>query len=118
MTALRAVPEPERPAALNEREQRVLALIAEGRETDEIATELGYSIRTIKNIAHDIMAKLHVHNRAHAVSEAYRRGLLGSTLPMTGVMSTLRRRMIELEQENASLRAMKADALQALLRER
>ncbi|MGH2943697.1 MAG: LuxR C-terminal-related transcriptional regulator, partial [Solirubrobacteraceae bacterium] len=69
---------PARPPAprLRDREQRVLALIAVGRQTREIATELCYSERTIKNVLHDIVTKLNVRSRSHAIAYAVREGLI------------------------------------------
>lgn len=61
---------------LNEREQRVLALLAEGHQTREIASELCYSERTIKNVLHDIVTKLNVRSRSHAIAYAVRAGLI------------------------------------------
>jgi len=63
-------------APLSEREQRVLALLAEGHQTREIATELCYSERTIKNVLHDIVTKLDVRSRSHAIAYAVRAGLI------------------------------------------
>ena len=69
---------PARPPAppLSEREQRVLALLADGHQTREIATELCYSERTIKNVLHDIVTKLNVRSRSHAIAYAVREGLI------------------------------------------
>ncbi len=63
-------------AGLTERERAVLRLIAEGRETGEIAGELCYSARTITGIVHDITHRFQLRNRAHAVAYALRAGLL------------------------------------------
>lgn len=62
--------------ALSRREQAVLALIAEGRETQEIAKELCYSPRTVVGVVHDVTRRLRLRNRAHAVAYALRAGLL------------------------------------------
>jgi DNA-binding NarL/FixJ family response regulator len=69
---------PIQPAAppLNEREQRVLVLLAEGHQTREIASELCYSERTIKNVLHDIVTKLNARSRSHAIAYAVRAGLI------------------------------------------
>ncbi len=61
---------------LSVREQSVLALIAEGHETDEIAKELCYSARTVVGVVHDITHRFRLRNRAHAVAFALRMGLL------------------------------------------
>ena len=58
------------------RELNVLRLLAEGSSTREIAGELCYSERTVKNIVHDTLAKLHCRTRAHAVAVMARQGAL------------------------------------------
>ncbi|MDN3356444.1 LuxR C-terminal-related transcriptional regulator [Actinomadura sp. DC4] len=63
-------------AGLSKREHAVLALIADGRETDEIARELCYSARTVVGVVHDITHRFRLRNRAHAVAYALRTGLL------------------------------------------
>jgi DNA-binding NarL/FixJ family response regulator len=63
-------------SGLSEREQAVLALIADGHETDEIARELCYSTRTVVGVVHDITHRFRLRNRAHAVAYALRTGLL------------------------------------------
>ena len=44
--------------------------------TPEIADELAYSERTIKNVIQDITRRLGVRNRSHAVAYALRQGLI------------------------------------------
>ena len=61
---------------LSEREIEVLKLVADGFDTAEIATNLAYSERTIKNIIHDVTARLNLRNRSHAVAYAVRNGLI------------------------------------------
>jgi DNA-binding NarL/FixJ family response regulator len=61
---------------LTEREIEVLRLVAEGFDTSEIAGRLAYSERTIKNIIHDVTARLNLRNRSHAVAYAVRNGLI------------------------------------------
>jgi DNA-binding NarL/FixJ family response regulator len=63
-------------SGLSEREHAVLNLIADGRETDEIARELCYSARTVVGVVHDITDRFRLRNRAHAVAYAMRAGLL------------------------------------------
>ena len=58
------------------RELNVLRLLADGSTTREIAGELCYSERTVKNIVHDTLAKLHCRTRAHAVAVMARQGAL------------------------------------------
>jgi DNA-binding NarL/FixJ family response regulator len=62
--------------ALTKREIEVLRLVAEGMDTAEIAHELAYSERTIKNVIHDITMRLNLRNRTHAVAYALRQGLI------------------------------------------
>ncbi|MDQ2589112.1 helix-turn-helix transcriptional regulator [Saccharothrix yanglingensis] len=64
------------PARLSEREIDVLRLVADGRNTVEIARELCYSARTVKNIVASVTGKLNLRNRAHAVAYAARAGII------------------------------------------
>lgn len=66
--------EPKNGNALSERELRVLEFVAKGLDTKEIAAQLSYSERTVKGILHDIMARMQLRNRAHAVAFAIRAG--------------------------------------------
>ena len=70
--------EPPRMATprLTAREQRVLALIAQGHPTREVAEQLSYSERTVKNVLHDIVTKLNARSRSQAVAHAVRDGLI------------------------------------------
>jgi DNA-binding NarL/FixJ family response regulator len=70
--------EAERPpvATLTEREQQVLALIAAGHQTREVAEQLCYSERTVKNVLHDVVTKLNARSRSQAVAFAVREGLI------------------------------------------
>ena len=61
---------------LSDRETAVLRLIADGLDTNEIARELCYSQRTVKNVLHDITTRLQLRNRSHAVAYAVREGLI------------------------------------------
>lgn len=61
---------------LTRREVVVLKLVAEGLSTREIARQISYSERTIKNIIHDVTTKLRLRNRSHAVAYAMREGLI------------------------------------------
>jgi DNA-binding NarL/FixJ family response regulator len=62
--------------SLTGRELRVLSLLAEGDSTREIAHELSYSERTVKNIVHELRTKLDGRTRAHTVAVAARRGII------------------------------------------
>jgi DNA-binding NarL/FixJ family response regulator len=64
------------PAGLTERERDVLRLLADGLDTAEIANQLAYSERTIKNIIHDLTTRLNLRNRSHAVAYAVKSGLI------------------------------------------
>jgi len=68
----------DRPVAakLTDREQQVLSLIAAGHPTREVALELSYSERTVKNVLHDVVTKLNARSRSQAVAFAVREGLI------------------------------------------
>jgi DNA-binding NarL/FixJ family response regulator len=61
---------------LTSREREVLRLVAAGHPTREVARELCYSERTIKNVIHDVVTKLNARTRSQAVAEAVRGGLI------------------------------------------
>lgn len=61
---------------LASRELDVLRILAAGGDTREVARELAYSERTVKNIVHEVLVKLDCRTRAHAVGLATRRGLI------------------------------------------
>ncbi|MGI5281989.1 LuxR C-terminal-related transcriptional regulator [Nonomuraea polychroma] len=61
---------------LADREIEVLRLVADGYDTAQIAATLCYSQRTVKSVLHDVMSRLHLRNRPHAVAYALRNGLL------------------------------------------
>ncbi len=61
---------------LSDRETQVLRLVADGKDTQEIAHELSYSERTVKNVLHDVTSRLQLKNRSHAVAYALREGLI------------------------------------------
>lgn len=58
------------------REQMVLRLVAAGLSNREIAERLSYSERTIKTIIHDVVTKLGVKSRSHAVAMAVRERMI------------------------------------------
>ena len=68
----------ERPviARLTDREQQVLSLIAAGHPTREVAQQLCYSERTVKNVLHDVVTKMGARSRSQAVAHAVREGLI------------------------------------------
>ncbi|WP_083650138.1 helix-turn-helix transcriptional regulator [Amycolatopsis sp. CB00013] len=63
-------------AALSSREIDVLRLMADGFDTQEIATELAYSERTVKNVIYAVTDRLRLRNRSHAVAYAIREGVI------------------------------------------
>lgn len=63
-------------AGLTSREVDVLRLMANGFDTHEIADELCYSERTVKNVIYGITHRLKLRNRAHAVAYALRTGMI------------------------------------------
>ena len=63
-------------SGLSSREADVLRLVADGLDTGEIANQLAYSERTVKNVLHDVTTRLQLRNRSHAVAYALRSGLI------------------------------------------
>jgi len=61
---------------LTSREQRVLALVAEGLPTREIGEELHYSERTVKKVLGDVVVKLGARSRSQAIARAVRQGII------------------------------------------
>ena len=70
------VPKVETGPHLSPRQQQVLELMAEGMTNAEIGEELGVTERTVKAYAQELYDKLGVRNRAGAVAEAAKLGLL------------------------------------------
>lgn len=62
-------------ADLSEREMELLALMAQGRSNQEIADQLGLTLKTVRNHASNIFSKLQVADRAQAVLRAREAGL-------------------------------------------
>jgi two-component system nitrate/nitrite response regulator NarL len=75
VSALRERDQPERPL-LSERESQVLRLIAEGLTGPEIGSRLHISSSTVKSHVKSVLEKLGVSDRAAAVAEAMRRGVI------------------------------------------
>jgi DNA-binding NarL/FixJ family response regulator len=65
-----------RVSGMAEREIRILRLVADGKDTKEIAHELSYSERTVKNVLHDVTTRFQLRNRSQAVAYAVREGLI------------------------------------------
>jgi len=62
---------------LTPRERETLAWISAGKSDWEISVIFGVAERAVTKHADNIRTKLGAVNRAHAVAEAFRRGLLG-----------------------------------------
>jgi PAS domain S-box-containing protein len=69
-----------RPAAsasrLTPRQREVLALLADGASTSQIATTLGLAEETVRNHIRQLLRRLGVHTRLAAVAYARREGLI------------------------------------------
>ena len=63
--------------ALSERERRVLELVAAGRTNEEIGREVHLSPATVKTHLRHVFDKLGAADRASAVAEGMRRGIIG-----------------------------------------
>jgi two-component system nitrate/nitrite response regulator NarL len=61
---------------LTDRESEVLGLLATGASAPDIASQLHLSAATVKTHLHNLYAKLGVSDRAAAVAEGMRRGLI------------------------------------------
>jgi DNA-binding NarL/FixJ family response regulator len=66
--------DPPTTEALRPREREVLALIADGLSTREVARRLCWSERTIKNVLWDLTTRVGLRNRTQAVAWAVRNG--------------------------------------------
>jgi two-component system nitrate/nitrite response regulator NarL len=64
------------PLKLTDREHEVLRLIADGHSAPEIGKRIHLSTTTVKSHLHSLYEKLGVSDRAAAVAEGMRRGLL------------------------------------------
>ncbi|TDD34449.1 helix-turn-helix transcriptional regulator [Saccharopolyspora elongata] len=63
-------------SGLTSREVDVLRLMAEGLDSAEIAEQLCYSVRTVKNVVYGVTRRLSLRNRQHAVAYAMRVGAI------------------------------------------
>ena len=68
--------QPELPDGMTPREAEVLTLVAQGLTNGEIAARLFVSEATVKSHINHLFAKTGVHDRAQAVSYAYKQGLV------------------------------------------
>jgi DNA-binding NarL/FixJ family response regulator len=72
-----ARPQHEDPDALTEREREVLELMVDGITSNrQLAKRLDVTENTVKFHVRNILDKLHLHNRAQAVSHAFRHGMV------------------------------------------
>ena len=70
-------PQHEDPDALTDREREVLELMVDGVTSNrQLARRLEVSENTVKFHVRNILDKLHLHNRAQAVSHALRHGMV------------------------------------------
>jgi DNA-binding NarL/FixJ family response regulator len=63
-------------AGLSSREVDVLRLMADGMDTGQIADQLCYSERTVKNVIYGLTTRLNLRSRSHAVAFALRAGVI------------------------------------------
>ncbi|MCX4736534.1 LuxR C-terminal-related transcriptional regulator [Streptomyces sp. NBC_01363] len=63
-------------STLTTREAEMIRLVSEGYGTAEIAQKTSYSERTVKNVLHEVVTRLELRNRAHAVGYTMRHGLI------------------------------------------
>src|SRR5215469_9303350 len=75
---MREIRNPERPAALTERETAVLQLLAQGASNKEIARDLSLGEKTVKTHVSNILSKLGVQSRTQAALRAMQLGLVAS----------------------------------------
>jgi DNA-binding NarL/FixJ family response regulator len=62
--------------SLSEREIQVLRLVAQGNSNKRVALTLGVTEETVKAHMKSIISKLNANDRTHAVTIAFRRGIL------------------------------------------
>lgn len=66
------------PDSLTATEIKVMALLGKGKSNKEIASDLGCSVKTIKNHLNSVFQKLGVNNRTEAVVRAIEKGLISA----------------------------------------
>lgn len=59
---------------LSARERNLLSLLSHGKTTEEIATAMHLSERSVKNVVSKVCTRLQLRNRTHAVAYALRTG--------------------------------------------
>jgi DNA-binding NarL/FixJ family response regulator len=70
-----------RSGDLSPREKEILDMVAAGGSNKDIADHLCLAEATVKRHLHNILQKLHAHNRAEAAAFGVRTGLVDSTRP-------------------------------------
>jgi DNA-binding CsgD family transcriptional regulator len=65
---------PDRPLVVTERQQRIIALVRDGRTNSQIATEIGFSVPTIKSELARLSGLLGATSRAELATKAARAG--------------------------------------------
>jgi DNA-binding NarL/FixJ family response regulator len=63
-------------SGLTQRELTVLQLLSEGFTNAEVGRRIFLSERTVRNVVHELTARLNLRNRTHAVAYAVRQGLI------------------------------------------
>jgi DNA-binding CsgD family transcriptional regulator len=66
----------QRRGNLTRREQEVLELMAEGNDTNEIASTLSISTHTVRNHVQNVLFKLQVNSRLKAINLSRRLGMI------------------------------------------
>ena len=61
---------------LTPRDVDILRMLADGFDTTQIAGELSYSVRTVKNLISNLLTRLNLRNRSQAVAYAIRTGTI------------------------------------------
>ncbi len=67
----------ERDQLLTQRELEVMRLVANGRDANAIASDLGLSVHTVRSHLQNTLEKLGAHSQIEALALARQRGLLG-----------------------------------------
>ncbi len=68
--------EASRIEALTRREREVLALLADGHTTNEVADALSISVMTVQSHVKNVLAKLGVHSKVEAIRYAWKSGAI------------------------------------------
>jgi DNA-binding CsgD family transcriptional regulator len=104
---------------LTPRETQTLELVAWGKDNEEIAICLGIGRRTAKDYVEHTMHKLHVHKRAHLVTEAFRLGILKFlcvALMLLGTGITIMQRDADIRSQRGRIRAVRVIRVRGRIR--